>query len=68
MRKNIKTAETPENAAGSVAVKTGKTTLQKQYIFIIIGLAIALLFAVFYFFIYPMIQDRTAEVTYTYEV
>ena len=67
MRKNIKTAETPENAAGSVAVKTGKTTLQKQYIFIIIGLAIALLFAVFYFFIYPMIQDRTAEVTYTYE-
>ncbi|MBE6655141.1 MAG: hypothetical protein E7608_06770 [Ruminococcaceae bacterium] len=67
MRKNIKKAETQENAAGGVAVKTGKTTLQKQYIFIIIGLAIALLFAVFYFFIYPMIQTQTAEVTYTYD-
>ena len=67
MRKNIKKAETQENAAGGVAVKTGKTTLQKQYIFIAIGLAIALLFSVFYFVIYPMIRNQTAEVTYLYD-
>ena len=67
MRKNIKKAETQENAAGGVAVKTGKTTLQKQYIFIAIGLSIALLFAAFYFIVYPIIQNRTAEITYLYE-
>lgn len=47
--------------------KVGKTTLQRQYIFIIIGVVIAALFAIFYFAIYPHLVEKAAGVDYIYE-
>lgn len=62
MKKKNQTTETSASAA-----KSGRTTLQKQYIFIIVALVLAILFAVFYFAIYPLLQDQTAAVTYVYD-
>ncbi len=46
--------------------KVGKTTLQRQYIFIIIGVIVAALFAIFYFAIYPNLVEKVAGVDYVY--
>lgn len=66
MKKKIQKAETTENISGGEAAKAGKTTLQRQYIFIIAGLLLAALFAVFYFAIYPHIAKTVAGVSYLY--
>ncbi|MGN1096025.1 MAG: hypothetical protein ACI4QR_06520 [Eubacteriales bacterium] len=55
------------DGSGDTALSGGRTTLQKQYIFIIIAAVLALLFIIFYFAIYPKIKKSTDLITYLYD-
>lgn len=67
MKKKIRKAAAGENLSGGEAAKAGKTTLQRQYIFIIAGLVLAALFALFYFLVYPLLVREAVGVSYTYD-
>lgn len=60
----MKRNSTKENVA---TAHVEKTTLQKQYIFIIIAACLLVLFLIFYFAIYPLLKKSTNNLTYLYD-
>lgn len=56
-----------ENKNGKSSVRAEKTTLQKQYVFIVIAACLAVLFIIFYFAIYPLFKNKSNLLSYMYD-